>query len=104
MFPGDHRRCDFVASDNDGDASDHEGRSRENNGAPMHAVPLIRAVIAPTPSEELLVRREPFEQARALDMCLGYYIESVDMELTAGARNFFTIQDVWDHMNESSFT
>lgn len=97
MLPGDPRRCDSVASDNDADASDHEGGCRENNGAPMHAVPLIRSAIAPTPLEEL-ARREPFEQARALDMRLGYCIESVDMELTAGARNFVPIQDAWDHM------
>ena len=110
MLPDDPRRCDFVASDNDADASENEGGSdsghvssqsdeeSDYNGVPLHGgVPLIRAAIAPTPLQDL-ARREPFDQSRALDMRLGYCIESVDMELAAGARNFVPIQDKWDHM------
>ena len=116
MLPDDPRRCDFVervesesANDTDSDSGSATDTSGIHNSsesvasdhasvASVHAgVPLIRAAIAPTPLHEL-ARRECFDHARALNMRTGYCIESVDMELAAGARNFVPIQDTWDDM------
>ena len=104
MLPDDPRRCDFVASESANDRDSDSGSSTETSDtetsdtASVHnGVPLIRAAIAPTPLHDL-ARRERFDQARALNMRTGYCIESVDMELAAGARNFVPIQDMWDHM------